>query len=255
MIHSAYFKDRIMGIVKRMSLFLLGCWVVANVCAQNTLEHGRFQLEASLGGMVYTTPAHRVTPWLCLNDYHRLNCALTLGARYFWHKSWGVQAQLLLNPRSGQEYLYNGKVLGYNQVEVSRGSIDGNFSAGIVYRCSIGNWDIQPSFGIGITGFSETRFSSYLKHEGTNDVDSFVLEMEKDRRNAFSVTPGIQLVYHLPKRLYLYAGASYIVTAGSSYGEYTLHNLYTLELREQQRVEDNYVDALHFSFGLGFRLF
>ena len=146
-------------------------------------------------------------------------------------------------------------MLGFNQVEVSRGSIDGNFSAGIVYRCSIGNWDIQPSFGIGITGFSETGYSSYLKHEGTNDVDFFVLEMEKDKRNAFSITPGIQLLYHLPKRVCLYAGVSYIVTAGSSYGEYTLHNLYTLELRERQRVEDKYVDAFHFSLGLGFRLF
>lgn len=244
-----------MGIVKRMSLFLLFCMAIANVCAQNILEHGRFQLEASVGGMSYTTSARRVSPWLCLNDYHRLDYALTFGARYFWHKSWGVQAQLLLNPRSGQEYLYDGKVLGYNQVEVSRGGIDGNFSAGIIYRCSIGNWAIQPSFGIGITGFSETGFSSYLKHEGTNDVDFFVLEMEKDRRNTFSVTPGIQLLYHLPKQLYLYAGFSYIVTAGSSYGGYTLRNIYTLELREQQRVEDKYVDALHFSLGLGFRLF
>lgn len=128
-----------MGIVKRMSFFLLFCMAIADVCAQNTLEHGRFQLETSVGGMSYTTPARRVSPWLCLNDYHRLDYALTLGARYFWHKSWGVQAQLLLNPRSGQEYLYDGKVLGYNQVEVSRGSIDGNFSVGIIYRCSIGN--------------------------------------------------------------------------------------------------------------------
>lgn len=118
-------------------------------------------------GMAYMTSARRISSWLCLNDYHQLNYALTLGGRYFWHKSWGVQAQLLLNPGSGQEYLYDGKVLGFNQVEVSLGSIDGNFSAGIVYRCSIGNWDIQPSFGIGITGFSETGYSSYLKHEGT----------------------------------------------------------------------------------------
>ena len=206
-------------------------------------------------GMAYMTSARRISSWLCLNDYHQLNYALTLGGRYFWHKSWGVQAQLLLNPGSGQEYLYDGKVLGFNQVEVSLGSIDGNFSAGIVYRCSIGNRDIQPSYGIGITVFSETGYSSYLKHEGTNDVDFFVLEMEKDKRNAFSITPGIQLLYHLPKRVCLYAGVSYIVTAGSSYGEYTLHNLYTLELRERQRVEDKYVDAFHFSLGLGFRLF
>ena len=148
-------------------------------------------------GMAYMTSARRISSWLCLNDYHQLNYALTLGGRYFWHKSWGVQAQLLLNPGSGQEYLYDGKVLGFNQVEVSLGSIDGNFSAGIVYRCSIGNWDIQPSFGIGITGFLRPviHLTSSMKERRR---DFFVLEMEKDKRNAFSITPGIQLLYHCP---------------------------------------------------------
>ena len=36
-----------MGIVKRISLFLLGCMATANVCAQYILNHGRIQLEAS----------------------------------------------------------------------------------------------------------------------------------------------------------------------------------------------------------------
>lgn len=43
-----YCKNRIMGIVKRISLFLLGCMATANVCAQYILNHGRIQLEASL---------------------------------------------------------------------------------------------------------------------------------------------------------------------------------------------------------------
>ncbi len=241
----------------RLSLFLIGCvCFFAMLRAQDEPVRSELFLEASVGGAFHVTPEQKINSWLYLNDYSKGDIVITLGSKYFWSKAWGVQLQVLWSPTAlGYLYEDDGTVLDNQHVIVSRERFVGNAAMGLVYRHSFGRWRLQPYCNVGITEFSKVSFSSYIRHLGTNDVDSFFLKMKRKNNIDFSLFPGLHVAYQLGEIVLLYADVSYAMHSGSSAGEYMLHNLYTQELRERQSFKDKHTNALLLRVGASVKLF
>ncbi len=249
-----------MIMTKRLSLFLIGCiCVFAMLRAQKQPACRELFLESSVGGAFHVTPEQSINPWLCLNNYSKSDAIVTLGAKFFWSKAWGAQLRVLWNPAT-LGYLYDGytddgTVLDNQHVIVSRDRLVGNVAVGLVYRSCFGRWRVQPYFNIGITKFSEACFSSYIRHLGTNDVDSFFLKMKRKNNISFSLLPGLHIAYRLEENVCVYADVSYAMHSGTAVGEYTLNNLYTQELRERQSFKDKHANALLLGVGVSAKFF
>lgn len=248
-----------MIMTKRLFFFLIGCVsVLAMLRAQNEPVRNELFLEVSVGGAFHVTPEQRINSWLNLNDYCKTDIIITLGAKYFWSKAWGVQSRLQWNPAAlslHDVYLYDGAVLDNRHVDVYRGKVVGNASVGLVYRHSFVKWSVQPYGNVGITEFSKVGFSSSIRHLGTNDVDEFFLGMKRKNNVGFSLLPGLHITYQLEDSVLLYVDISYIMNFGASAGEYTLRNLYTRELRERQPFKDKHTNTLLLGVGVSVKLF
>lgn len=240
--------------IRALSLFLLACSMFMTARAQGSLSDDRFFFDYSVGGLFQLNAPLKVDSRFSLSDFHKNNPCVTLGAKCFWNKSWGVQMQFMMNAYA-DNLLEEVRVLEDNRVEGTRGMIGGSFGIGPVYRYILGKCSIQPYCNVGLSVFFDSEYSTSIEHIGSNDIDSFTMKAEKTNRKSFCVIPGVQVARHLSKRLYLYGELSYLFNTGSSVGEYAVHNLYTQELIEKKRFKEPYTDALLLRLGINVRLF